>query len=183
MYSPTLNRLTSTGKSVDPDHAAGIQPDLVGQRGQVILLLAQAVRQGHHRLAGRFEIGDGGFQLLQGGQPDAPKVAGIDHQPFDAGGVFGQPHGPHQVAQAGFAAGTIRGLLQRTIHRRSAVLFHNLAVGPQYQRGVGLHDQGLAAVDPGHHEQVQNRQKNEIQDDLACPVDEMPDAGEEPHQD
>ena len=56
------------GEAAERDGAKRMQVDLVGEARQMVLALAEVLGEGHHGLAGRAEILDGGADGLDVGK-------------------------------------------------------------------------------------------------------------------
>ena len=89
-------------------------------------------------------------------------------------------NGRHQVTQPGFNRRLVGGLLDQPVYRAAAVLLNDIAVRPQNQGRVRI-DALRSLGHQGEKQEIEQPEKNKVQDDLPCQIEGAPKA--EPHPD
>jgi len=168
-------KMTIVRKTVYPDNTIRIQPDLVCQRCQVILLLAKIVCYCDHRLAGGPERIQRMFDVFQGCQPDTPHVVRVNHNLRDVIIASGTVDGLQHITQTRLRALRPGCLLQGPVQQRGGVLFNHGPVRTYHERGVRLQTKGLRWLH-GEENKVQEQQKNQVQENLSGAIDKFPDS-------
>jgi hypothetical protein len=182
---PVLQRLAVVAavarQALEPDQAFRVQVDLIGVRGEVVLLLVHRVGVGHDLLAGGPHPAYRARQLAQGGEADVADAVGTQGDALDTRIVGGAVERLDQIAQAHLGNGLALGAGDRARQRLDRELLDDVAHGLDVQRGAGIEPR--PRTEQGQREGQHQRQEHQVQQQATREVDPVPGtaqrAGEE----